>query len=77
MVSETLEASQHHQGPLLESFLTPSMSNLTFQEVVDCVLNKNLCDAQHSLDDLRACCAHICQELNDLTQTHRESEKSS
>ena len=30
MASETLEASQHRQGPLLESFLTPGMSNLTF-----------------------------------------------
>ena len=38
MASETLEASQHHQGSLLESFLTPSMSNLTFREVVDCIL---------------------------------------
>ena len=40
MASETLEASQYHQGPLLESFLTPSMSNLTFREVVDCVLQR-------------------------------------
>ena len=32
MASETLEASQHRQGPLLESFLTVGMSNLTFQE---------------------------------------------
>ena len=31
MASETLEASRHHQGPLLESFLTLRMSNLTFQ----------------------------------------------
>ena len=41
MASETLEASRHHQRPLLESFLTPMMSNLTFQEVVDCVLCDN------------------------------------
>ena len=41
MASETLEASQHHQGPLLESFLTPSMSNLSFREVVDCILQEN------------------------------------
>ena len=62
--------------PLLESFLVLTMSNLTFQEVVDRVLHENLRNAQHSLDDLRALHAHICQELDDLTQTHRESEKS-
>ena len=47
MASETLEASQHHQGPLLESFLTPRMSNLTFQEVVDCILNENRHASEH------------------------------
>ena len=30
MASETLEASWHSLGPLLESFLAPMMSNLTF-----------------------------------------------
>ena len=34
MASETLEASQHNQGPLLDLFLTPMTGNLTFQEVV-------------------------------------------
>ena len=78
MAFETLEASRRSLGPLLESFLAPTMSNLTFQEVVDCILNKNLCDAQHSMDDLRARRAHIHQELDDLTKTHgEESEKSS
>ena len=77
MASETLEALWHSLGPLLKSFLAPTMSNLTFQEVVDWVLHKKGCDAQHRLDDLRGCCAHICQELDDLTQAHRESEKSS
>ena len=78
MPSETLEASWHSQGPLLESLLAPMMSNLTFQEVVDCILHENLHNAQCSLDDLRACHAHICQELDELTKTHREeSDKSS
>ena len=77
MASETLEASRYSLGPLLESFLAPTTSNLTFQEVVDCVLHENQCNAQRSLDDLRARCAHICQELDDLTQAHKESEKSS
>ena len=30
MASETLEASRHSLGPLLESLLAPMMSNLTF-----------------------------------------------
>ena len=78
MASETLEASQHSQGPLLESFLAPMTSNLTFQEIVNCVLHENRCNAQHSLDDLRARCAHIHKELDDLTKAHgEESDKSS
>ena len=78
MASETLEASQHSQGPLLDLFLTLMMSNLTFQEVVDHVLYENRRGAQHSLDDLRARCAHIHEELDDLTKAHREeSDKSS
>ena len=38
MSSETLEASQHSQGPLLDLFLTPMMSNRTFKVVVDHIL---------------------------------------
>ena len=78
MASETLEALQHSQGPLLELFLALMMSNLTFQEVVDCVLHENWCDAQRSLDDLRAHGARIHKELDDLTKAHgEESDKSS
>ena len=77
MASETLEALQHHQGPLLESFLTPMMSNLTFQEVVDCVLCKNRRDSECSLNYLQACHAHTHEELDDLTKAHgEESDKS-
>ena len=78
MASETLEALQHCQGPLLGLFLTPMMCNLTFKEVVDRVLYENRRDAQHSLDDLRAHCACIHEELDDLTKAHgEESDKSS
>ena len=77
MASETLEASQHRQGPLLESFLTPSTSNLTFWEVVDCVLQENRCASERSLNYLFARCARTCQELDDLTKAHAESDKSS
>ena len=71
MASETLEALQHCLGPLLESFLAPTMSNLTFCEVVDRVLHENQRDAERRLEDLRACRAWICQELDDLIQAHR------
>ena len=77
MASKTLKSSRHSLGPLLESFLAPTTSNLSFQEVIDCVLHENRRDAQRHLDDLRACHAHICQELDELTQAHKEAEKSS
>ena len=77
MASETLEASRHTLGPLLESFLAPTTSNLSFQEVIDCVLHENWRDSQHHLDDLRAHCAHIFQELDELTEAHKGAEKSS
>ena len=77
MASETLEASQHRRGPLLESFLTLSTSNLTFREVVDCILQENQCASEHSLNYLLACHARTHQELDNLTKAHRESNKSS
>ena len=73
MASETLEASQH---PFLESFLTLSMSNITFQEVVDCVLQENQHASERSLNYLLAGHACTCQELDDLTKAHTESDKS-
>ena len=76
MASETLEASQHHLGPLLGSFLTSSMSNLTFREVVDCVLQENQCASEHSINYLLAHHARTHQELDNLTKAHRESNKS-
>ena len=76
MASETLEASQHCQGPLLESFLTPSTSNLTFREVVDCILQENRRASECSLNYLLARHAHTHQELDDLTKAHGESNKS-
>ena len=77
MASETLEASWHRLGPLVESFLAPMMRNLTFREVVDRVLHENQRNVECHLEDLRAHHAWIHQELDDLIQAHRESEKSS
>ena len=58
LASETLEALQHHLGPLLESFLTPRTSNLTYQEVVDCVLMENRRASEQSLHHLLGCRTH-------------------
>ena len=76
MASETLEALRHWQSPLLESFLTPRMSNLTFQEVVDCILNEYQHASEHSLHYLQACHAHDHEVLDELTRAHRELDRS-
>ena len=76
MASETLEASQHRQGPLLESFLTLRTSNLTFPEVVDCVLQENRRASEHSLSYLQGCRARTREVLDELTKAHREADKS-
>ena len=76
MASETLEALQHHQGPLLGSLLTPRMSNLSFQEVVDCVLSENRQASQQSLHHLRGHRVHNCEVLDGLIKAHRELDKS-
>ena len=76
LASETLEASRHCLGPLLESFLTPGMSNLMFQEVVDCILNENRRASQQSLHYLRG--HHACDRevLDGLIKAHRELDKA-
>ena len=76
MALETLEASQHWQDPLLESFLTLRMSNLTFQEVVDCILNENWHASECSLHYLWACHAHDREVLDELTRVHQELDRS-
>ena len=77
LASETLEASQHHLVPLLESFLAPTTSDLTFGEVIKRVLHENRRDAQHCLSDLVTHRTQICQELDDLIEAHKEASGSS
>ena len=74
MASETLEASQHCQGPLLGSLLTLRMSDLSFQEVVDCVLNENRRASQQSLHHLRG--HRVREVLDGLIKAHGELDKS-
>ena len=76
LASETLEASRHCLGPILESFLTPRTSNLTFQEVVDCVLSENHRASQQSLHYLKGRRVRDREVLDGLIKAHRELDKS-
>ena len=75
LASETLEASRHHLGPLLESFLTPRTSNLTFQEVVDCILKENHRASEQSLHHLKGRHIHDREVLEGLIKAHGELNK--
>ena len=75
LASETLEALRHCLGPLLESFLTPRTSNLTFQEVVDCILGEKHRASLQLLHHLRGCHVHNREVLDGLIKAHRELDK--
>ena len=75
--SETLDASRHCLGRLLESFLIPTTHDLTFREVVASCLYENRCDAQHRLNDLIRHRNQICEELDDLVEAHKGASGSS
>ena len=76
LASESLEASQHHLGPLLESFLTPRTSNLTYEEVVDRVLMENRRASKQSLHHLQGRRTHDREVLDGLIKAHRELDKA-
>ena len=76
VASETLDASQHCLGHLLESFLVPTTHDLTFREVVGRCLYENRRDAEHHLNDLVRRCNHVHEELDDLVEAHKEASGS-
>ena len=76
LASESLEAGQHYQGPLLESFLTPRMSGLTYQEVVDQVLTENCRSADQSLRHLQEHRTREWEALKGLIKVHGELDKA-
>ena len=76
LASETLEASRHHLGPLLESFLTPRTSSLTYQEVVDRMLTENCRASEQSLHDLQERRTHNQEVLDGLIKVHGELDKA-
>ena len=76
LASESLEASQHYLGLLLESFLTPRTSNLTYQEVVDRMLTENRQASEQSLHHLQGCRTRNREVLDGLIKAHRELDKA-
>ena len=76
LASESLEASRHHLGLLLESFTIPRMNNLTYKEVVDHVLMENRRASKQSLHHLRG--HRTCdREVPDgLIKAHGELDKA-
>ena len=76
LASETLEAGQHYLGPLLESFLTPRTSSLTYQEVVDRVLMENRRALEESLHHLQEHRTHKREVLEGLIKVHGEVDKA-
>ena len=75
--SETLDASRHCLGCLLESLLIPTTHDLTFREVVACCLYKNWRDVQRHLDDLIRHRNRVHKELDDLMEAHKGASGSS
>ena len=75
--SETLDASRHCLGCLLQSLLIPTTHDLTFREVVAHCLYENWCDAQCHLDDLVRCHNRVREELDDLVEAHKGASGSS
>ena len=75
--SETLDTSQHCLGCLLESFLIPTTHDLMFREVVTHCLYENRRDAQHHLNNLVRHGNRVCEELDDLVESHRGASGSS
>ena len=76
LASESLETGQHHLGLLLESFLTPRTSGLTYQEVVDRVLTENHRATDQSLHHLQVCRTCEWEALKGLIKVHRELDKA-
>ena len=76
LASESLEAGQHYQGPLLESFLTPRTSSLTYQQVVDQVQMENRRATNQSLRLLQERHTHEWEALEGLIKAHGELDKA-
>ena len=56
--------------------MTPRTSNLTFQEVVDCILKENHQASEQSLHHLKGCHVHDREVLEGLIKAHGELDKT-
>ena len=72
IASQTLEATRHRRGPLLDLLLAPMMGSLTFAEVVDHVLDENRCREESSLAKLHGYRTRIQGELDNLIEARQE-----
>ena len=72
ITSQTLEATRHRKGPLLDLLLASMTGSLTFAEVVDHVLDENRCREESSLAELKGHRTRIRGELDDLIEARRE-----
>ena len=72
LAPQTLEPTRHGRGPLLDMLLAPRVSNLTFEEVVNCILDEDRDSAESSLTEFQECHAHIQEELEGLVKAHRD-----
>ena len=77
IASQTLEATQHRKGPLLDLLLAPMIGSLTFVEVVDHVLDENRCREESSPAELHGHHTWIQGELDDLIEARREESDMS
>ena len=75
LASESLDVGQHHQVPLLESFLAPRTSGLTYQEVVNRVMMENRRSTDQSLHLLQERRTHEREVLEGLIKVHGELDK--
>ena len=72
LAPSTLEPTQHVRGPLLDMLLAPQVSNLTFEEVVDYVLEEDTGRVESSLAEFRECYTHTLEELEGLVRAHSD-----
>ena len=68
-VSISPDVEQYDMGPLLEYFLMPRTSGLTFKEVTQRVSQENCQDVEGSLRDLREQREELRQEIELLAQS--------
>ena len=75
--SYSLDTSEHDKGPLLEFFLAPQASNLTFEEVVHQILGENQDKLETSLNHFQELQAQLQRELEDHQRARKEESNTS